>query len=234
MADAKFLIGDSPQTTQKRFNVPLVVGVNEHVGGEGIVAGSNSPSVNVMHQSYTFHVLQSTTKPVHIQPGRYALQQYAKYLNAHATSSPGVSQSGRFWITPAASRVVQFAASRRTWHNPCSRRDTPSGCLTLQGFTANCLVRRSAGGCAKCGPSRMPLEERRAMKRKPGRIVASAECAATWVGPIRPLAGSRGATQRKFRSSKLDVAGVGSFAGARKSHCPQTGLQEWSMSLNRG
>ena len=64
MADAKFLVGGSPQTTQKRFKVPLVIGVNEHVGGESIVAGGNSPSVNVMHQSYTFHVLQGTAKPV--------------------------------------------------------------------------------------------------------------------------------------------------------------------------
>ena len=80
MADAKVLVGDSPQTTQKWFKGPLVIGVNEHVGGEGIVTGGNSPSMNVVHQSYTFHVLQSTAKPVHIQPGRYALQQYAKYL----------------------------------------------------------------------------------------------------------------------------------------------------------
>ena len=92
MADAKFLIGDSPQTTQKRFNVPLVVGVNEHVGGEGIVAGSNSPSVNVMHQSYTFHVLQSTTKPVHIQPGRYALQQYVVWRNTLMHMQPVVPE----------------------------------------------------------------------------------------------------------------------------------------------
>ena len=87
MADAKFLVGDSAQTTQKRFKVPLVIGVNEHVGGEGVVAGGNGPSVNVMHQGNTFHFLQGTAEPVHIQPGRYALQQHAKYLDGQTAGT---------------------------------------------------------------------------------------------------------------------------------------------------
>ena len=85
-----------------------------------------------------------------------------KCQSVQASSSLGVRQSERFCVTSTASRDGQFPASRRAWHNPYSRRGTPSGCRASQRFTADCRVLRSADGCAKYGPCRLPAVERRA------------------------------------------------------------------------
>ena len=62
------------------MRVPLIAGLDHHMGGEVLVAWGQCPGVDIMYERYAFDFLQRTAEAVHVQSTRYALQDNVEYL----------------------------------------------------------------------------------------------------------------------------------------------------------
>ena len=89
VADAEVMIGNLLQPASRGFQLARVVGVDEHVNGEQLVAGGDGPGVDVMNQCDALHVFQRLTKAVHVNVGGGAFQQNLEHLGHQ---SPGTGQ----------------------------------------------------------------------------------------------------------------------------------------------
>ena len=89
VADAEVMIGNLLQPASRGFQLARVVGVDEYVSGEQLVAGGDGPGVDVMNQCDALHVFQRLTKAVHVDVGGGAFQQNLEHLGHQ---SPGTGQ----------------------------------------------------------------------------------------------------------------------------------------------